>query len=168
MGCFPRTVAQAYPGVPLPCLMGVSFWADTKRREAWQVLFCYWHPANLGKSLSVTWEEPLTWIPGVLAALPVWDSGNGVWVGMKVFFFFFFFAVLSLELRAYTLILSLSLFFVVGFFEIGSRELFAWTDFEPWSSWSLPPVARITGVSHQATWLAWKFYCVSVCFCFVL
>jgi hypothetical protein len=39
-------------------------------------------------------------------------------------------------------------------FKIGSCELFAWTGFEPWSSWSLillisaPWVARITGVSH--------------------
>jgi hypothetical protein len=28
-------------------------------------------------------------------------------------------------------------FFVKGFFEIGSRELFAWASFELWSSWSL-------------------------------
>jgi hypothetical protein len=25
---------------------------------------------------------------------------------------------------------------VIGFFEIGSQELFAQTGFEPWSSWS--------------------------------
>jgi hypothetical protein len=30
-------------------------------------------------------------------------------------------------------------FFVMGFFKIGSRELFAWAGFEPWSFWSLPP-----------------------------
>jgi hypothetical protein len=30
-------------------------------------------------------------------------------------------------------------FFVKGFFKIGSLELFAQSDFEPWSSWSLPP-----------------------------
>jgi hypothetical protein len=28
---------------------------------------------------------------------------------------------------------------VMGFFEIGSHELFAWGGFEPWSFWSLPP-----------------------------
>jgi hypothetical protein len=28
---------------------------------------------------------------------------------------------------------------VMGFFEIGSHELFAWDGFEPQSSWSLPP-----------------------------
>jgi hypothetical protein len=30
-------------------------------------------------------------------------------------------------------------FFVIGIFEIGSLELFAWAGFEPRSSWSLPP-----------------------------
>jgi hypothetical protein len=29
--------------------------------------------------------------------------------------------------------------FCDGFFEIGSRELFAWPGFKLWSSWSLPP-----------------------------
>jgi hypothetical protein len=28
---------------------------------------------------------------------------------------------------------------VMGFFKIGSQELFAWAAFKPWSSWSLPP-----------------------------
>jgi hypothetical protein len=42
-----------------------------------------------------------------------------------LFFFFFFFAVLEFELRAYTLSHSTSPFFVTGFFEIGSCELFA-------------------------------------------
>jgi hypothetical protein len=31
------------------------------------------------------------------------------------------------------------LFFVMGFFEIGSLELFAQASFKLWSSWSLPP-----------------------------
>jgi hypothetical protein len=39
----------------------------------------------------------------------------------------FLFAVLGLELGAYT-------FFVLGFFQIESRELFAWSGFEPQSS----------------------------------
>jgi hypothetical protein len=52
------------------------------------------------------------------------------------------------ELRAYTLSYSTSPIFVMGFFEIGSRELFAQAGFEPPSSFSLPPVARITGMSH--------------------
>jgi hypothetical protein len=30
-------------------------------------------------------------------------------------------------------------FFVKGVFKMGSHKLFAWTDFEPRSSWSLPP-----------------------------
>jgi hypothetical protein len=51
----------------------------------------------------------------------------------------FYFAVLGFELRAYTLSHSTSHFFVKGFFEIGSRKLFAWSGFKPQSSWSLPP-----------------------------
>jgi hypothetical protein len=40
-------------------------------------------------------------------------------------------------------------FFCDGFFfEIRSHELFAWVGFEPWSFWSLPRVARITGMHH--------------------
>jgi hypothetical protein len=34
---------------------------------------------------------------------------------------------------------SLFCVFVLGFFEIGYRELFAWASFKTWSSWSLPP-----------------------------
>jgi hypothetical protein len=41
-------------------------------------------------------------------------------------FFFFFLPLLGFELRAYT-----SPFFVMSFFEIGSRELFARAGFEP-------------------------------------
>jgi hypothetical protein len=48
----------------------------------------------------------------------------------SVLAFFFFFLVLGLELRAYTLSQSTALFFVMGFFEIGSPELFAQADFE--------------------------------------
>jgi hypothetical protein len=43
---------------------------------------------------------------------------------------FFFFAVLAFELRAYLEPLHRPLF-VMGFFEIGSCEVFAWADFEP-------------------------------------
>jgi hypothetical protein len=54
--------------------------------------------------------------------------------------------VLGIKLRPYTL----SPFIVMGFFEIGSRELFAWD----WLQTvilliSASRVARITGVSHQ-------------------
>jgi hypothetical protein len=45
-----------------------------------------------------------------------------------------FSVVLGLELRAYTLSHSTNLYFVKGFFEIGSRELFAQAGFEPQSS----------------------------------
>jgi hypothetical protein len=46
----------------------------------------------------------------------------------------FFFAILGLELRTYTLSHSISPFvFVMGFFEIGPRELFARAGFEPQS-----------------------------------
>jgi hypothetical protein len=45
-------------------------------------------------------------------------------------FCFFFFAVLGLELRAYTLSNSTRLS-VLGIFEIGACELFAWAGFEP-------------------------------------
>jgi hypothetical protein len=48
--------------------------------------------------------------------------------------FFFFFAVLGFELRAYSLSHCTSPFIVMGFFEIGSLELFAWAGFEPRSS----------------------------------
>jgi hypothetical protein len=30
-------------------------------------------------------------------------------------------------------------FFVMGFFDMGSHELFAWASYESWASWSLPP-----------------------------
>jgi hypothetical protein len=52
---------------------------------------------------------------------------------------FFFFAVLGFELRAFILSHSTSPFFVLGFFEIGSQELFAQAGFELRSSRSLPP-----------------------------
>jgi hypothetical protein len=42
--------------------------------------------------------------------------------------------VLGLELRVYTLSHSTSPIFVMGVFEIGSRELFAWAGFECQSS----------------------------------
>jgi hypothetical protein len=45
--------------------------------------------------------------------------------------FFLFLVVLGLELRAYTLSHSTSPFLWWVFFEIGSRKLFAWDDFEP-------------------------------------
>jgi hypothetical protein len=44
------------------------------------------------------------------------------------------FAVLGFELRAFTLSHSTSPIFVMDFFEIGSRELFARAGFEPRSS----------------------------------
>jgi hypothetical protein len=44
---------------------------------------------------------------------------------------FFFFPILGLELRAYTLRHSTSPFFVMGFFDIGSGELFAQAGFKP-------------------------------------
>jgi hypothetical protein len=47
---------------------------------------------------------------------------------------FLFFPVLRLEVRAYTLSHSTSPIFCDGFFEIGSRKLFAWAGFEPPSS----------------------------------
>jgi hypothetical protein len=49
---------------------------------------------------------------------------------MCIRLFFFFFAVLVFELRAYTLSYATSLFFVMGFFEIGSRKLFALAGFK--------------------------------------
>jgi hypothetical protein len=45
-------------------------------------------------------------------------------------FFFFIFAVLAFELRAYTLSHSTSPIFVMGFFKIGSCELFAQAGFK--------------------------------------
>jgi hypothetical protein len=49
-------------------------------------------------------------------------------------FFDFFFVVLELELGAFTLSHSTSPFVVMGFFEIGSSELFAQAGFKPRSS----------------------------------
>jgi hypothetical protein len=53
-------------------------------------------------------------------------------MGVKLSFFFF--SVLGFELRAYTLRHSISPFFVMNFFEIGSRKLFSLVGFEPQSS----------------------------------
>jgi hypothetical protein len=53
-------------------------------------------------------------------------------------FFVFVCVVLGFELRAYTLSHSTSPFFIMGFFKIGSRELFAWAGLEPCSFCSLP------------------------------
>jgi hypothetical protein len=73
------------------------------------------------------------------------NSGPIPWATSPALFFFFF--------------------FVGFFFEIRSHELFAWVGFEPWSFWSLPRVARITGMHHGflavlvlvkgASWLVW-------------
>jgi hypothetical protein len=41
-------------------------------------------------------------------------------------------------------------FFVLGIFEIGSHNLFAWTGFKPRFSISASQVARITDISHSA------------------
>jgi hypothetical protein len=47
-------------------------------------------------------------------------------MGFFFFFFFFFFLwLLGFELKAYTFSHSAGPIFVMGFFEIGSRELFA-------------------------------------------
>jgi hypothetical protein len=52
---------------------------------------------------------------------------------------------------------------VKGFFKIGSQKLFAWPGFEQRCSWSLFPVARITGMGHQC--LAWlTFFLVELGF----
>jgi hypothetical protein len=58
------------------------------------------------------------------------------------FFFFFFFVVMGLELRAYilshntspVLVLFVCLVLVLGFFKIGSQELFAQAGFQVRSS----------------------------------
>jgi hypothetical protein len=47
---------------------------------------------------------------------------------------FFFFCITGFELRAYTLSHSTSPFFVMGFFEVGSHNLFAQPGFELRSS----------------------------------
>jgi hypothetical protein len=48
--------------------------------------------------------------------------------------FFFFFSVLGLELRTFILSHSTNPIVVLGIFEIGSHEPFAWAGFEPQSS----------------------------------
>jgi hypothetical protein len=72
--------------------------------------------------------------------------------------------VLGFELRAFILSHSTSHFVcvcvcVVGFFEIGSCELFAQAGFERQSSRSLPPESRIIGVSHRRRLLLFTFQC---------
>jgi hypothetical protein len=42
---------------------------------------------------------------------------------------------------------------VMGFFEIGSHELFVWAGFELWSSWSLPPEWLRLPVWVTGAWL---------------
>jgi hypothetical protein len=41
---------------------------------------------------------------------------------------------------------------VMGFFQIGSRKLLTWADFEPWLSWSLPPEELGLQVGPTGTW----------------
>jgi hypothetical protein len=47
-------------------------------------------------------------------------------LGSFMHFIYLFMAELGFELRAYTLSTPTAFFFVIGFFEIGSHELFAW------------------------------------------
>jgi hypothetical protein len=61
-------------------------------------------------SLEIEWE--------IRASL---DKQNTIAINVGLFFFF---VVLGFELRAYTLSHSTSPTFVMGFFEIGSHELF--------------------------------------------
>jgi hypothetical protein len=49
---------------------------------------------------------------------------------LALIIFSFFFEVPGFELRAYTLSHSISPFFVMGFFQIGSLKLFPWAGFE--------------------------------------
>jgi hypothetical protein len=63
----------------------------------------------------------------------------------KLNFFFFFLVGLDFELRALhfqsrclTTGATPSLHFALVILEMGSCELFAWTDLEPWSFWSQP------------------------------
>jgi hypothetical protein len=57
-----------------------------------------------------------------------------------------------------------SFLFVMGFFEIGSGELFAQASFKPWSSWSLPPEwlglqVWATGTWHFFFFNFWDLFC---------
>jgi hypothetical protein len=77
--------------------------------------------------------------------------------------------VLGFELRASCLLYSTTwatppALFCVGYFKIGSHELFPQAGFELWSSWSLPSwIARITGMSHRCQGLhssMYLYYCI--------
>jgi hypothetical protein len=58
-------------------------------------------------------------------------------------------------------------FLVLGIFEIGSHELFAWVGFKLPSSWSLPTwVARIIGVSHWCPGLDFFYFKDNSCLFF--
>jgi hypothetical protein len=67
--------------------------------------------------------------------------------------FFSFFMVLEFELRTYILSHSTSRFLVMGFFKVGSHELFALVGFESWFSWSLPSEK----IGLQCKPSAWNF-----------
>jgi hypothetical protein len=61
-------------------------------------------------------------------------NSEGCWVGEN-YIYIYIFTVLEFELKAYTLSHSTSPhFLVMGFFEVGSCELFAQASFKPWSS----------------------------------
>jgi hypothetical protein len=47
---------------------------------------------------------------------------------------------------------------VLGFFEIGSSELFAQAGFQSWSSWSLPPESLGLQVQANGTRLTLLFW----------
>jgi hypothetical protein len=59
----------------------------------------------------------------------------------------FFLTVLEFEFRVYTLSLSVSPFSVMGFFNIGSQELFARAGFEP----DPPDLCILSSLNHQCT-----------------
>jgi hypothetical protein len=69
------------------------------------------------------------------------ESGDYAALKQKVFFFFF--CSTGVWTQSLYLEHSTSLFFVMGFFKIGSWELFAWAGFKLWSSWPLPPKHKI-------------------------
>jgi hypothetical protein len=52
-----------------------------------------------------------------------------------------------------------------GFFKKESHKLFAWVGFEPWASWSLPQVARITDMSHWSSALSIDGVDITVVLC---
>jgi hypothetical protein len=122
--CLPSLVSQAWTRAMQSHSVLLGTWVRGSMWEGWRAMGLQkrvFQSASSSSSVSFTWNLIC------LSRSSNWDTQ---------IYFFIYLAVLEFELRAY--ILS-SPIFVVGIFKIDTHKLFAHADFEPWSSWSLPP-----------------------------